>query len=91
MGRKGKLTPDQLKQRRRNTFLNEITPEWRAYQVEQYRIQDVFEDTVRQLGEENYVEKYVQAFDTCRVDCIAVPTPEGPMWLEGKEPHVQDW
>jgi len=100
MGRKGKLTPEQLKRRRRNIFLNEITPEWRAYEVEQYRIQDEFEDAVRRLEEEHrqviapfqeaYLEKYLQAFDACRASKIAVPVPVGPLWLKGKEPHIKE-
>lgn len=90
MGRKGKLTPEQLKWRRRNIFLNEITPEWKAYQIEQWNIQDEFENIISKLTEENYVENYLQAFDTCRAGKIAVPVPVGPLWLKGKEPHIKE-
>ncbi len=82
---KGKLTPEQLKFRRRNIFLNEITPEWKAHEIERWDIDDIFEDATK--GKIS-TKEYLQIFDACRETKASIPFPQGPLWLKGKEPHV---
>ena len=55
----GKLTPEQLKQRRRKIFLNEITPEWVKYQTKCYAIDDEFDEESTSLIKRTKDKAYV--------------------------------
>ena len=83
----GKLTPEQLKQRRRKIFLNELTPEWIEYQKKEYTIDDEFNEAIKDMHLPRDWSVFIEAFDKARADKEALILPKTTMWRPGKEPH----
>lgn len=82
----GKLTPEQLKQRRRNGFLKEITPEWVEYQKKEYVIDDEFDEAVKDLCDPTDVPKYFEAVINARKAKNALIVPTTKMWRPEYDP-----